>query len=169
MNKRIIAVFTLFAFVVFSFSCYVTKQVNVDDFDEWKNPKAEIIGYTESSGKPVMFLNNQSGEANEKTITIIWEIAHTEIMKVDIKNMKKTDTGEIIQIETNKDEIYRIISITDEDEEKFVVSANKISHIPLTEIASVIIRKFNAAASLLPIVIYVLGMMIYGINSGSGW
>lgn len=62
MIKKIISLFTLTAFVVFTFSCYSTKQEKIETVVSKKGTKAKILALLKKSGERIEFPKGEPGK-----------------------------------------------------------------------------------------------------------
>jgi hypothetical protein len=68
MNKNFVTSITLMVFIVFTFSCYSTKQVNVDTIVSKKGEKVKILAVLKTSGERIEFSKKKPGEIVDNKI-----------------------------------------------------------------------------------------------------
>ena len=61
MKRKIISLFTLFAFIVFSISCITTKTKNVRTVADWQGKKVKILAVDKTSGEHIEFSKKSLG------------------------------------------------------------------------------------------------------------
>ena len=172
MSRKIISLFTLLAFIVFSLSCYTTKTKNVRTAADWKREKGKILSLVKTSGEYIEFSKNGLGRiyGDEIAGTAVVLSKEVEIIRDNIKEVKKDKKGMISEI-TNKDgKIYHVVAgttrevsiqyyLTGKKEERIIFFTTYETYesitIPLSEVKSVRVSKFDYVKAL-----FVVGAVI---------
>jgi hypothetical protein len=167
MAKKIVSLFVLAAFSIFSMSCFTyqrrgikkTVKKDVAQVDR-TNTKLEIVNIITKEGKNIPFRNNDPGNfvpGGEAVVgTTLQEL---EFDKKDIKISHKGKTGKISQIETGNGRIYKVLSSTEEADRVRISTYAPIT-IPFSDIQQVWIRKTDVAASVVLGTFAIVGMVL---------
>ena len=91
MNRKIISLVTLMAFIIFSLSCYNIKKVRIESVKAKNRSKVKILGVFKSSGEYIEFSKEQPGKIYKESIrgTVVKLSKLKEINKADIQSIKK--------------------------------------------------------------------------------
>jgi hypothetical protein len=99
MIKKIISLFTLTAFVVFTFSCYSTKQEKIETVISKKGTKANILALLKKSGERIKFPKSEPGKiVGDKIVGEVVDETNKKkpvsipISDVDLVWVKKSNT-----------------------------------------------------------------------------
>ena len=114
MSKKIISLFTLFAFIIFSLSCYTTRLKEVRTAEDLRGKKGKILSLVKTSGEYIEFSKNEPGQIYGDKIagTAVLLSKKVEITRDNIKEVKRDKGGMISKI-TNKDgKIYHVVTGT---------------------------------------------------------
>lgn len=160
MSRKIISLFTLFAFIVFSLSCYSWKKKEVKTAADLRGKKGIIKSLVKTSGEYIEFSKNSLGRIYGDKIagTAVVLSKEVEIIRDNIKEVKRDKKGMISEI-TNKDgKIYHVVAgttrevsiqyhLTGKKEERIIFFTTYETYesvtIPLSEVKSVRVSKFD--------------------------
>jgi len=131
MIKKIISSFTMVAFIIFSLSCYSTKNVRLDDDAAQKVKKGEILRVVMTSGETIEFSKEQPGRIFNESITGTAVRVTGELDEAYIKSKVVDKKGKILRI---------IVSI------------------PISEVMQVGIREYKTVSSIILMAISVIGI-----------
>jgi len=167
MNKKIISVFTLLAFIVFSISCYSTGTKKVRKAANWHGKEGKILSVVKITGEYIEFAKENPGQISGNKIigTSIILSKETSIERADIKKTRKHRDGSIFEVINKEGKIYQVVVGTArEEEDKFIffttyVSSESIS-IPLSEVKSLEIKRINLLLTTLALAFYPIGIWI---------
>jgi hypothetical protein len=95
MSKKIIALFTMVAFIVFSLSCIATKNVRLDADAAQKVKKGGILRVVMTSGETIEFSKDQPGKIHNGSITGTAIRVTGELEKAYIEAIEKNKKGKI--------------------------------------------------------------------------
>ena len=98
MSKRIISLFTIGAFIIFSLSCYSTKSMRLDVDAAKETDKIKILQVVTKSGETIEFSKEQPGRIYNDTITGTAVKANGELDKAYIKSIEKDKKGKILRM-----------------------------------------------------------------------
>ena len=169
MSRKIVSLFTLIAFIVFSISCYMTKIKNVRTAADLRGKKGEILSLVKTSGEYIYFSKNSPGRIYGDKIagTAFALNKKVEITRDNIKEVKRDKKGMISEI-TNKDgKRYEVIIGTAREEENKIIFSYELYEsvsIPLSEVKSAQVKKPDYAKFSL-VVLGVVGLAILTIVS----
>jgi len=168
MKRKIISLFTLFAFIVFSISCYTTRLREVSTEGDWKGKKGEILSLVKISGEYIEFSKNSLGRVYGDKIegTAVVLSKEIDISQDNIKEFKKDKKGMISEIINKNGKIYHVVpgtirevsiqsDLTGKGEERIIFfttyETSESIIIPLSEVKSirVEIKEFDVFKSLL--------------------
>ena len=152
MNRKIISLFTLVAFVIFSVSCYTTKTKKVKTAADWQGKKVKILAVDKTSGEHIEFSKDKPGRIYKdsvigKAIILSKEV---KIERSNIEDIKRDKKGKILEITNKEGKMYRVITGTAIEEEDKIIflttyeSSEQIS-IFLSEIEKLFIKSFYLA------------------------
>lgn len=122
--KKIIASFTMVAFIVFSLSCYSTKNIRLDSDADKENGKIKIFQVETKSGETIEFSKRQPGRIHNRSIE-----------------------GRAVRVTGELDKAY--IKKREEDKDRKILSF--IVSIPLSEVEFLMIEetKFDLTITIL--------------------
>ena len=153
--KKITALFAMFSFSVFMFSCYTTKNIKIDTLDAKKSKDTEILRVTKTSGEIIEFNKDRPGKivADKVTGTAVKITKEIELEKEDIKEIKKSK-GKISKIITRDGKSYEVFSaFSKERKDKFIIAVafdtNESVTIPLSQVSLVGIEQLAQGMSLI--------------------
>ncbi len=157
MRKKIISIFTVIAFTVFSLSCYSTKAIKIETGTNLEGKELKITKLQKKSGEYFEFPKKQSAQISRGIIVGNIILKEYVLDKSDIKKTEYGKKGETIRITTNDGKNLNVAK-TQEANEKLIVVAYEYSRIPLSEIDIIWVKKTNILATIG--VIY-LGLAIF--------
>jgi len=154
MSRKIISLFTLFAFIVFSVSCYTTRIKEVRTAADWKGKRGKILSLVKTSGEYIEFSKNSLGRIYEDKIagTAVVLSKEIDISRDNIKEFKKDKKGMISEIKNKDEKIYHVVpgtarevsiqsDLTGKEEERIIFfttyETSESIIIPLSEVKSV--------------------------------
>jgi len=159
MNRKIITVFTLLAFCIFSLSCYATRFKEVRTVDDWQGKKGKIFWIIKTTGENIVFTNNNPGRIIGDKIVGKAIIPSKEIViyRFNIKKIKKDKNGNITEIIRKDGETYLVLTKTVRKEKAKIIffldtGSYKSVSIPLSEVKSMQIKRFDPLKTLLNVV-----------------
>ena len=174
MNKKLISIFTLLAFIVFSISCSITRIKEVRTASDWKGKKGEILSLFKTSGEYIEFSKDNPGRIYGDNIigTAIIMSKKVVIDGANIKKIRKHQDGTIFEIINKEGKIYHVVGTVRREEGKFICfipyETFESVTIPLSEVKSVKVKNFNLFVSLLVVVGGVIGLyfLAFAISGG---
>ena len=154
MSRKIISLFTLFAFIVFSISCYTTRIKEVKTAADLRGKKGIIKSLVKTSGEYIKFSRDSLGRINGDEIsgTAVVLSKEVEIIRDNIKEFKKDKKGMISEIINKNGKIYHVVTgttrevsiqydLTGKKEERIIFFTTYETYesvtIPLSEVKSV--------------------------------
>jgi hypothetical protein len=166
MNKKIISLFTLLAFIVFSLSCYTWKKKEIRTVADWKGKKGKILWVIKTSGEYVEFSKDNPGRiyGDEIAGTAVGLSKEVEITRDNVIKLKRYRNGVISEITHKNGKIYpavagtiRFVStkdmLTGKEAEKIIFftiyETSKSVVIPLSEVKSIQVESGDSIASIL--------------------
>ncbi len=118
MYKKIISIFTLLAFVIFSLSCYITRIKEVKSAADWQGKKGKILWIIKTSGEFIGFSRDDPGRIIGDTIVgkaiILSKVV--EIDRADIEKIIRNQNKDIIKITTKDGKMFTVIKGTEKEE-----------------------------------------------------
>ena len=173
MNKKIISIFTLLAFVIFSISCYPISTKQIKTSADWQGKKGKIFSLVKTSGEYIEFSRDNPGRISGDKITGTAIILSKEIIveRGAIKKVRKHRDGRIFEVTDNEGKIYHVVGLFKEESYKVIFfvpyESSKIVSIPLSEVKSLEIKRFSplwtAIVIAIPIVVIVIGFLEGGL------
>jgi len=160
MSRKIISLFTLLAFVIFTMSCITTKTKNVRVADDWQGKKRKILSLVKTSGEYIKFSKNNLGRIYGDKIagTAVILSKKVEITQDNIKTVQRDIKGMISEITHKNGKIYHVVNVSTKDdltgkEEDRIIffttyETSESVTIPLSEVKSVKVKNFDFVASL---------------------
>jgi len=173
MKRKIISLFTLFAFIVFSISCYITRLKEVRTAADLRGKKGKIVSLVKTSGEHIKFSKKGLGRIyGDKIVgTVVVFSKKVEITRDNIKKVKRDKNGTISEITHKNGKTYlvaygavKVVStkddLTGKEEERIIFYTTPYETyesvtIPLSEVKSVKIKNFDYVVSL-----FVVGAVI---------
>ena len=159
MNKKIISLFTLLAFVIFSVSCYSTRLKEVRTVADWQGKKGKIFWVIKTTGEYIVFSNNNPGRIIGDKIVGEAVILSKEIViaRSNIKRIRKNQKGNIAEIISKDKKAYPVITGTVRKEKDKIIffldtGSYKSVSIPLSEVKSMQVKRFDPLKTLLSVV-----------------
>ena len=165
MRRKIISLFTLLAFIVFSLSCVTTRLKEVRTSADWQGKKVKILAVDKISGEHIEFSKKSLGRIYGDKIagTAVVLSKKVEITQDNIKRLNRDIKGMISKITHKNGKIYhvvtgtaRVVSIKDaltgKEEERIIFfttyETSESVTIPLSEVKSVKVKNVDFVASL---------------------
>ena len=166
MKRKIISLFTLFAFIVFSISCYITRLKEVKTAADLRGKKGKIVSLVKTSGEHIKFSKNSLGRIyGDKIVgTVVVLSKKVEITRDNIKEVKRDKNGTISEITHKNGKTYlvaygavKVVStkddLTGKEEERITFYTTPYETfesvtIPLSEVRSVKVKNFDFVVSL---------------------
>jgi len=96
--KKIISLFTVVAFIIFSLSCHSTKNIKLDADAPQKVKKGDILRVVMTSGETIEFSKDQPGRIHNESITGEAVRVTGELDKAYIKSKVVDKKGKILRI-----------------------------------------------------------------------
>jgi hypothetical protein len=114
MSRKIISLFTLLAFIVFSISCYSWKKKEIRTAADWKGKKRKILSVVKTSGEYIEFAKDEPGQiyGDKITGTAVVLSKEVEITRDNIKRLKRYKKGMFSEITHKNGKIYQVIAGT---------------------------------------------------------
>ena len=154
MNKKIISVFTLFAFIVFSISCYTTRTKDVKTVADLQRKNVKILSVVKITGEYLISQKKPGQLYQNSIIGGVRELRNEiEINRNDIKDISRDKKGKILGITKKDSKIYHVftevtyergkhqvfIGKANETEDKIILSGKiyELISIPLSEVKEV--------------------------------
>jgi len=164
MNRKIISLFTLLAFIIFSLSCYTPRVKEVRTAADLEGKNVTILSVATTSGEHIEFLKDRPGRIHKDNIigTVRIVRKEVEIDRANIKDIIRNKKGKILAI-TNKDgNTYYIISGTAREEEDKIIFSYEYESIsiPLSEVKSVRVKRYDAFKTISAATGCVAGMLL---------
>lgn len=155
MARRMSALFTLAAFLLFSSSCMTWGTKEVRTMPRPLPENTAVLSVVLNSGRGIEFTRDNPGRV--RGFSVVGTGRDSVAKQVDIAgpfSFKRDETGVIIGVVDGKGQAYDVQKILSRDEQKMSMMAwesNKVS-IPLAEISMVKIRKTNALLTALAVI-----------------
>jgi hypothetical protein len=154
MRNKIVSLFTLVAFIIFTFSCYIyTTKKERGETVYTKGGKVLVLAVMKTSGEYIEFPKDLPGQIDRDTIVgTTTSLKELEIEPNLVERIKKDQEGKIIEITTKDGTTYRDMTIR-EEENKFICSFyeyGKIS-IPLSEVQLAWVKRVDPALTFLTV------------------
>ena len=168
MSRKVISIYTLLAFIIFSISCYSTSTKKVRKAANWYGKEAKIFSVVKTTGEYIEFSKEKPGRisGNKITGTSIILSKKTSMERADIKKIRKHSDGRIFEVIDKEGKIYHVVGTAREEEDKFILfttyaSSESVS-IPLSEVKSLKIKRINLLLTALVIALSPIGIFIGG-------
>lgn len=162
MARKLVSLFTMVAFIIFSMSCaiYSIKNKSVETIVAKKGEKMEVKGILKTSGEFVKFPEVREGRIHKDVILILpTESIPIEINRVDAESIIPEEMN-ITRIITKSEETYYGVIIR-EEEDKIVF--HRYESIPLTEINQILVKEHDPAKSFLVTLLVISGVLCVGL------
>ncbi len=161
--KKFISIFTMLAFIVFSLSCTITKNMRLDAANVRESGRIKILQVVKKSGEIVEFSKKQPGRVLNKSIIGIAErvTQEIEIDITDVEHNKCNENGEVYEIMTIDGKVYKdFVGEVKKEKERYIFTTILKSHIevsiPISEVKQV---SFEGKKLNIPILV-VLGIIV---------
>lgn len=158
MARKLVSLFTMVAFIIFSMSCaiYSIKNKSVETIVAKKGEKMEVKGILKTSGEFVKFPEVRDGRIHKDVILILpTENVPIEINRVDAESIIREE-GNITRIVTKSGETYYGVIIREEEDK---IGFSRYESIPLSEVNQILVRKPNPAMSILATLLVIGGVI----------
>ncbi len=155
MRKKLVSLFTLVAFIVFTFSCsvYTTKKERGETVYA-KGGKVKVLAVMKTSGEYVEFPKDLPGYIIGDTIIgTAMSLKELEIELNLVQRIKKDQNGKIIEITTKNGTTYRDMIIR-EEENKFICSSYEYGEkilIPISEVQLAWVKRVDPGLTFLAV------------------
>jgi SMC interacting uncharacterized protein involved in chromosome segregation len=153
------------AFIVFSLSCVTTRLKEVKTSADWQGKKVKILAVDKTSGEHIEFSKKNLGRIYGDKIagTAVVLSKKVEITQDNIKKVTKDIKGMISEITHKNGKIYHVVNgtvrvvstkgdLTGKEEDRIIFfttyETSASVTIPLSEVKSVQVKKFDYAKSL---------------------
>jgi Ca2+/Na+ antiporter len=157
MNKKLVSLFTMVTFIIFSLSCYIMKKEKIETV-AFKREKIAILGVVKKSGDTIEFAKENPGRIYKDSIIGTAErvTKNVVIERANIKGTRINGKGKILVFTTKDGKIFNVLNGSlREEKDKFVFTGTYVSHesisIPLSDVKTVKFKKFNFFATLIPV------------------
>lgn len=142
--KKLISLFTMIAFFVFSLSCTITKNMRLDAAAIKENGNIKIVQVVTKSGEIIEFSKKQPGRIlNESIIGIAERVTkEIEIDITDVEHNKCNEKGEVNEIITIDGKVYKdFVGAVKKEKDTYVfttiLESNIKVSIPISEVRQV--------------------------------
>ncbi len=157
MSRKIISLFTLLAFIVFSLSCYTTSTKEVRTVVGWKGKRMKILGVVKFSGEHIEFHKDRPGCIYKDTIegAVRKLRKEIEIDRADIKDIIRDEKGKILVITKKDEKIYHVVTGTAREEEDKIILSGEFYEsisIPLSEVKYIQVKRAEPFKTFLAVV-----------------
>ncbi len=165
MIKRTIALATLAAFLVFSWSCaiYSWEKKPLQSVKPEKRAEVEISAVQDHSGKITEFRRKPGAGIQGDSVTGIGIFENRFLEKSRIIQPTLIETGAPVTIVTKDGLVYKTDRIIAQTDSQIILDEHFIVSIPLTDVDFLWIKELNFPASLLLIVavpLAIIGILI---------
>ena len=162
MWRKIISLFTLLAFIIFSISCYTTSTKDVRTVVGWKGKRMKILGVVKFSGERIEFHKDRPGRIYKDSIggAVRKLREEIEIDRADIKGIIRNEKGKILVITKKDEKIYHVVTGTAREEEDKIILSGEFYEsisIPLSEVKYIQVKWANPFRTFLAVVGSVAG------------
>lgn len=150
MTKKITALATLFAFLVFSCSCLI-RTTKKEPPEAVYGKEVKIMGLMKTSGEYIEFSKESPGLVyGDRVLGRMVGLGEITIPLAQIRTINRTSDGRIESIETTDGTTYTSPRVLKEDREQIVMGLGFVSvSIPLKEIELVWVKKIDPGLTLL--------------------
>lgn len=154
MGRKIILLFTLVAFMVFSFSCYTTSQKGVRTVSSWNVKKAKhynVVSLIKKSGEKIEFKKGNYGKIVKAGVEVglSKKLVKGEIDILNIHQIHRDKNGNIYGIDTLEGKRIEILD-SEESGDKIIYSTQITEYdvIPFSEIKSIRVNYFDSVKTI---------------------
>ena len=170
MAKKFVALFLLAAFGLFNVSCVSTVVKSAPEIDR-TNAKARIVSVVKTDGSILKFPKNEPGRILLSSDSVVGRTDQLrEFAEDDIKRIYRDEKGNILEIETNDGQVFKILSSKKSEDGTLLCAAYGPVTIPFSEIQQVWIRKVDSRRMILNGVKLVAGVaVIAGLSYLTMW
>lgn len=175
MKKKIISIFTLVAFAVFSISCYSTRVKEVRTATDWYWKKGKIFSVVKTSGEYIEFSEDFPGQIYGDKIVgnAIIMSKEAEIDLTNIVKIRRHSDRNIFEIIDKEGKIYRAVGIAKEEEDKIIYftpyPSSELVSIPLSEVKLLRIKRLDTLISASIMAGTLAAVFLFAINLGKGY
>jgi hypothetical protein len=158
--KKIISVFTMVAFIIFSLSCYTSKKAELDTLpiEKWENLK--VLKVIISSGDVFEFSKKHPGRIYRDTITgkTVKITGELVIDRAEVERAEKAKDEKFLRIITKDGKKYKAFNGTmAEEKDRYIFIGTyetyKSVSIPLSDVKFVWTKSFNLGLTSLIVII----------------
>lgn len=144
MSKKIVTLFTMAAFMVFSLSCYSTRAItiNIKSEADLEGKELKIVKVQTFSGENIIFPKGKPGWIYAGTIVGSYVDKEYSLKKAQLKKIDRDKNGKITHITTEDERSFYVIAAREEGD-RIIFRASDFSHIPLSEVNKIWVKKFN--------------------------
>jgi len=161
MSRKIISLFTLLAFVIFSVSCHTTRLKEVRTAADWQRKKGKILWVIKTSGEYIEFSKDNPGRIIGDKIVGKAIILSKKVVidRADIEENKRDQNGKILKITTKDGKMYTVIKGTEKEEKDKITfftiyESNELVLIPISEVKWVQVLIYLG-------IVLVMGLLMY--------
>jgi hypothetical protein len=155
MSRKIISLFTLLAFIVFSLSCYSWKKKEIKTAADWQRKKGKILWVIKTSGEYIEFSKDNPGRIIGDKIVGKAIILSKKVVidRANIKRIKRDRNRYISKIISKDGKVYHVITGTViKEKDKIIFTGGEGLYesvsIPLSEVKSVQVKRFDPFTTL---------------------
>ena len=174
MSKKVAALFTLAAFVLFSTSCTMWRTREINTTADYPKENRKILSVVKASGELVVFSKSNPGRlignviSGEATVVVM---KRSEIVG-PFRSIKKDDHGKIFEVTDSSGRVHSVQEVLKEETNKLTVQARYSTSggvsIPLSEVKLVQFKATNGVMTALAVLGGIagvfLGLAAYYIN-----
>jgi hypothetical protein len=150
MTKKLTALVTLFAFLVFSCSCVIRSTKKLPP-EAVYGKQVEIMGLMKTSGEYIEFPKKFPGRVyGDRILGRTAGEGEIAIPRAQIQKINKTSDGRILAIETKDGKTYTYPKIVKEDKEEIVITLDFVEvSVPLKDVELVWVKKIDPGLTFL--------------------
>lgn len=163
--KKFISMFTMLAFIVFSLSCTITKNMRLDAANVKENERIKILQVVKKSGEIIEFSKKRPGRIlNECIIGKAERVTkEIEINITDVEHNKCNEKGEVNEIITIDGKVYKdFVGTVKKEKNTYIfttlLESNIQVSIPISEV-----RQVGIESQKPHLVLFVIAGVIAGI------
>lgn len=157
MSKKVAALFTLAAFVLFSTSCTMWRTREINTTADYPRENRKILSVVKASGELVEFSKSNPGRLKGNVIiggaTVVVE-KRSEIVG-PFPSIKKDDHGRIFEVTDSSGRVHSVQEVLKEETNKLTVQARYSTSggvsIPLSEVKLVRFKTTNGVMTALAV------------------
>jgi len=144
MNKKIVALPTMIAFVIFSISCTTINEERVSSVPK-KNPKRiKVMQVVKNSGEAINFPEEEPGRIVGENVEGTHRVEEFVLNKDEVEATKRDSKGSILEITTKEGRTIQVVSGR-RDEGKFYFTISRSGEyapvlIPLSDVKDLLIK-----------------------------